>query len=86
VLSLPDTNAWVVDHTIYTLDPTDDERLRAWQTERFESLDDAQSRAVCAFLRHMSTRETSCDANTAQRAIDAYWRRFERASTDGVDR
>ena len=67
----------VSDFTIYTfLINEDDERLVAYAQERFRTLDAAQSRAVCQFLRYMAANDSRCDGNAARRALEQTWGRF----------
>jgi hypothetical protein len=67
----------VADFTIYTfVINEDDERLAAYARARFQTLDPAQSRAVCRFLRYMATHDDRCDGSAARRALGQTWGRF----------
>lgn len=75
VRHLEDTGAVSAMHTILSLGLIGDAGLRGWQLERLGSFDEAQSRAICGFLRFMAGRE-SFEDGAARQALDAYWGRF----------
>ena len=67
----------VSDFTIYTFDPNNKcPQLRAFNMERFGLLNQAQSRAVCRFLRYMAANDDLADGRMAQMALDEFWGRF----------
>jgi hypothetical protein len=71
------SQSFTVDATIYTFDPhVGDRHLRRHSGARFRLLDEAQSRAVCRFLRYMADQDDYADAGAARHALDAYWGRF----------
>lgn len=43
---------------------------------RFGTLDEAQSHAVCLFLRYMAAVEDGCDGIAVRRALEQTWGRF----------
>lgn len=63
----------VTDFTIYFLDL--DDAGDEYKMERFRLLADAQSSAVCGFLRYMATTH-ECDTSAARRALRNYWGKF----------
>ena len=72
-----ESDSLVPDHTIYTFDPkADDPRLREYAWERHRLLDDAQSRAVCRFLRYMVANDGCVNGRAANAALTSYWGRF----------
>ncbi len=72
----------VSDFTIYTFDPSMTPDLHAYSMERFATLDAAQSRVVCRFLRFMARQGDWADDVVARRALDHYWGRFDRRAED----
>jgi hypothetical protein len=67
----------VSDFTIYTFDPDSGyPRLSEHNMERFGLLNQAQSRAVCWFLRYMAANEDHADVRIARLALDEFWGRF----------
>jgi len=72
-----ESDSLVSDHTIYTFDPQmDDPRLREYALARHRLLDEAQSRAVCRFLRYMAANDGCVNGRAAKAALAAYWARY----------
>jgi hypothetical protein len=71
----------VSDFTIYTFDfggtsTRVQDYLREYKEARFRLLSEAQSWAVCRFLRYMAANEDYADASVANQALDDIWGRF----------
>ncbi|MBW4658718.1 MAG: hypothetical protein KME15_08590 [Drouetiella hepatica Uher 2000/2452] len=72
-----------VDATIYQLKIYED--LKKHKLERFTSLDQAQSHAVCQFLYFiMSYGKDHADSKSAQRALEQYWRKYCRGNDESA--
>ena len=70
------SNSIVPDFTIYTFDaPGIGDSLREYKLARFRQLDEAQSRAVCLFVRHMAANDGHADGQAAASALAGYWGR-----------
>lgn len=67
----------VSDFTIYTFDPSASDRgVREYNLARYRLLDDAQSRAVCRFLRYLAANDDHADSRVANIALAEYWGKF----------
>jgi hypothetical protein len=69
----------LIDAAIYSLDAAGVRQRDQLTQERFETLDVAQVRAVCSFLRFAARNGEWCDDVIAKDALDDYW-----AKRDGV--
>ncbi|MFO0800167.1 MAG: DUF6714 family protein [Gemmataceae bacterium] len=68
------SNSVVSDFTIYTFNPSgSDASGREYHMARYRMLDEAQSRAVCLFLRYMLANEDRADGSAANLALTEYW-------------
>lgn len=61
--------------TVYTFDLSVDDAVRQHELERFRLLNEAQSLAVCRFLRYMAANDGYADARVARLALDKFWDR-----------
>jgi hypothetical protein len=76
----------VSDYTIYTFNPHEKiDALRDYQLERFRFLNQAQSLAVCRFLRYMTAHGDFVDAGQAHLALDKYWGKFSESTVESAD-
>jgi hypothetical protein len=62
-----------IDAAIYSLDAAPVRQRDQVTQERFETLDVAQVRAVCSFLRFATRNGEWCDDVVAKDALDHYW-------------
>lgn len=72
----------LMPHTVYGLTPPEasspeEQRLRAWQLERFEGLSPAQKRAVRAFLEYARDEASHyfSQGQDPRLALERYWER-----------
>ena len=61
-----------IDHAIYSL-TGGGPQLGEFQAERFQTLSEAQARAVRRFLAFASENGQYCDDSVAREALEAYW-------------
>lgn len=71
------SNSVVSDFTIYTFAPSaDNPELHEYSMQRYQTLNEQQSRAVCRFLRYMAKNGDYADDRVAREALNRYWGKF----------
>ncbi len=77
-----ESNAIVIDATIYTFELWSDASLRDYKLTRFRLLGRRQSHAVHRFLRYMAANEAHADATVARSALENFWHPFAEIRED----